>query len=277
MARGWDRTAIALAATALTFALLGAGVVVDRNVAAAVAQARTATKVVAYLRPGASADDIARVAEAARAIPGVEDVRAIEPAEALEEFKAAIGPDDPIFEALGGNPLPAYVEATPAVEDPSAVAEALAAIEGVEEVDYGRRTAARLARIAAALRTGGLAVCVGLAVFALLVIAALEGLAAYARRVEIAVMRLLGADDSAVLAPFWIEGAILGGVGAAAGLLIDLALFRAVVERLPEIAFRPVFLEPGAAAAIVMAGVAMGALGGIVAALRFLRAEAETG
>lgn len=277
LVRGWDRTLIAFVAITLTFALLGAAVVADRNVSAALAQARAATKVVAYLRPGASAEEIARVAEAARARPDAGAVRAVTPAEALEEFKAAIGPDDPIFEALEGNPLPAYVEVTPTVEDPAALAGALEALEEVEEVDYGRRTAVRLARIAAALRAAGLAASVGLALFALLVVAALEGLAAYARRVEISVMRLLGADDSLVLAPFWIEGAALGACGAAAGLAIDHALFRAVVDRLPEIAFRPVFLEAGAIVALVGAGAAMGALGGILAALRFLRAEVETG
>lgn len=273
LARGADRAAVVAVAVGVTFSLLGAFLVIDRNLSAAIRQARVGTKVVAYMEAGAGADRRETVAAAARALAGVADVRVASPEDSLEEFRAALGPENPIFEALDGNPLPGYVEVTPAVEDPAAIADALQRMEGVDEVDYGRRTVERLARIATTLRAAGLAVGAGLFLFALLLVATTEGLSAFVRRHEIDVFRLVGADDSLVLAPFWIEGAILGVAGAAVGLAVDYIAFQALVGRLPEISFRPVYLSAGTALLLLATGAAMGALGGLVAALRFLRAE----
>lgn len=270
---GIERSAIVAVSVAVTFSLLGVFLVADRNLSAAVRQARTASKVVAYMKPGAPAAASEEVARTARALSGVSAVRVATPEEALEEFRAALGPKDPIFEALDGNPLPAFVEITPSVEDPTAIAEAIEKIEGVEEVDFGRKTVARLGRIAGALRLVGLAVGAGIFLFSFLLVTATEGLSAFARREEIEVLRLVGADDTTILAPFWIEGAILGGLGSLLGVAADAALFRLLVARFPEAAFRPVFLDPGSLLVLVLAGAAMGAIGGLVAAARLLRAE----
>ena len=73
-----------------------------------------------------------------------------------------------------------------------------------------------------------------LAAVSLFIIANTIRLATFARREEIAIMKMCGATDGFVRGPFIVEGLILGVMGAAAAFLIQWAVYAAVCRAFVE-------------------------------------------
>jgi cell division transport system permease protein len=102
-------------------------------------------------------------------------------------------------------------------------------------------------------------------------------LAVFARRDEIEIMKLVGATDAFVAAPFLVEGALQGLLGAGLAVLALLALHAAVVPRLAAaVAIAGGLglgdtLPPGLLAVLLAGGAAVGLVGSALAVRRALR------
>ena len=101
-------------------------------------------------------------------------------------------------------------------------------------------------------------------------------LAIYARRREIAIMRLVGASNWFIRWPFLLEGIIQGLVGAVIAIAI-LSVIRAAIEDNVKrlLAFLPTGLPSQSywqlTFALVVTGIMIGAAGSALALRRFLR------
>jgi cell division transport system permease protein len=97
-------------------------------------------------------------------------------------------------------------------------------------------------------------------------------LAAYARRDEIEIMQLVGAPLAYVRGPFVAEGVLQGGAGAAAALTVLWVVFIVARARWGTLVADAVgladlrFLSLGTVLIVVTGGMAVGCLGGWVAA-----------
>jgi cell division transport system permease protein len=209
---------------AMAFSVLGARVLL-----ASWGAQRTVT---AYLDRALSEEQARAVAERLRADhPGVEVVL-VSPAQALDRLRVQLGDLGGALDGLSRNPLHATLELTPrGGGDLRALADRVSNVGGVAEVDYGREWVDRLEALGGALRGFGTASLALLAVAALLVVANTIRLAVYARRDEIEIMKLVGATDGYVRAPFLLEGALQGLCGAALAAAGLLAVQRLVLPR----------------------------------------------
>ena len=181
------------------------------------------------------------------------------------------------FHFSGENTLPASYEVRlktgPASE---AGVEALGAklrdTSGVADVRYDRQWLGRLMSAILVIRGVGLAIGAVLTVAAALTVASVVRLALHARREEIEIMQLVGAPSAYIRGPFVMEGVIQGGVGALAALAALAAAFvslrghylvpLAAAVNISSIRFLPVEL----AVLLVVGGMAVGCIGGLVAA-----------
>jgi cell division transport system permease protein len=201
--------------------------------------------------------------------------------QALQRLRVELGELGGALDGLAENPLPASIEVTPLGALPPgevrAVASRLAKVPGVAGVEFGREWLDRLealGRTVRALGAGGLLLVLAAA---MLVVANTIRLAVYARRDEIEIMKLVGATDAYVRAPFLLEGALQGLFGA---LLACGGLF--TVERwvLPQAAAAFSFaagvaapsLGPAGGALLAGCGAVVGLVGSYLAVARFLRA-----
>jgi len=80
--------------------------------------------------------------------------------------------------------------------------------------DDNRDTIERLSRISQWARTGGLAISVALGTIAVLVVFNTERITIYSRRKEVGIMKLVGATNGFVSAPFFVEGVLYGLVAS---------------------------------------------------------------
>lgn len=207
------------------------------------------------------------VAAAIHRLPGVAATRHYTREEALRYFREAHGEEltRGIAEALGGLPFPPFIEVrlATATTAPEELAAAIARVPHVAEVLYGRETAARLTRIADAIRSASSWIGGGMALFVLLIVINGVRAAIHARAREVAVLKLIGANDGMIRSPFILEGAFLGALGATLGLGALHAGFTALAARIDFIQVE--FLPPEIVVATAVFALALGLLGGLVA------------
>ncbi|MDI6824308.1 MAG: permease-like cell division protein FtsX [Bacillota bacterium] len=161
--------------------------------------------------------DVAKLEEQIRNLEGVTTVRFVSKQEALERMRESFGERAAILEAVDDiNPLPDSFEVQVArPEQVAPVAEAIAAMPGVAKVDYKRDTVDKLFRLTAVVRGLGVVVAVLLVLGSTVVISNAIRLTVFARRREVAIMKLVGATDWFIRWPFVLEGLALGVGGAA--------------------------------------------------------------
>ncbi len=196
---------------------------------------------------------------------------------ALSRFKETFSDLSGSIETLGANPLPASYEvrltagaASEAGVD--ALGAKLRQTPGVADVRYDRQWLTRLMSAVNVVRGVGLAIAAVLAIAAALTVAAVVRLALHARRDEIEIMQLVGAPTAYIRGPFVMEGVIQGGVGAIVALLVLAVAFfslrsyflvpLAAAINMSSIGFLPAEL----AVLLVVGGMAVGCVGGLVAA-----------
>lgn len=158
------------------------------------------------------------------AIPGVAEVIFVSRQEAMESMQTKYSNSGyDLEETLESNPLPNSYRIKAA--DPQGVkelAQKISNMNGFYRVNYGQDIVEKLFAITKGVRWGGGCV-VGMTILgAIFLIGINIRLSIFARRKEIYLMKLIGARDSFITRPFYIEGIFLAVMGAviAAGLLM---------------------------------------------------------
>jgi len=242
-----------------------------------------------FLKDGAAPEDVDALQQALVADARVKAVSYTSKEQALEDFKNTIVQDSPeIVEQLEGNPLPASLDVD--LNDPRDVMLVVEAIktnptfpkvadrpdEPEKSLKYGQQIVNQLFTFTRILRTLSVAFIAMLGVISLIFINNAIRLAIYARRKEIAIMRLVGASNWFIRTPFLMEGIIqsLIGAGLAIGTLAIVWLY-VLPEAKTSLPFLPLALEGTAAAQVslilIVGGIVIGLLGSGLALRRYLK------
>jgi cell division transport system permease protein len=197
--------------------------------------------------------------------------------DALARFKQTFGDLAAAVDGVGGNPLPASIEVRlrpgPGVSSGvDTLASRLRQMAGVADVRYDRQWLTRVLSAINVVRGVGLVLGSVLVIAAALTVANVVRLALYARREELEIMNLVGAPPAYVRGPFVMEGVLQGGMGALIALVALAMVFFALRARylVPLASAMNVsaihFLPAELCLALVAGGMAVGCLGGLVAA-----------
>lgn len=259
------RTLMAVVTATIAFLIFNGSLLAAHNLVEGVDRFRSQAKVNVILANGT--EPVALAARIGR-LPGVAEAVATSSTQALEYFRRAQGAEAArgIVEALGASPFPAFIEVkvAPSVTDVAPLARELERLPGVEEVLYGAETGERLGRLAAALRRATTVVNLFMTVFVLLIVVNSVRATVHARDEELYVMRLCGASDALLLSPFALEGALVAGVSILLSWGLLAAAGKWLAARLP---FLPLSFVPNeTVAGVVVLALAVGALGGLIAA-----------
>jgi cell division transport system permease protein len=182
-----------------------------------------------------------------------------------------------ITENLARNPLPPAYEVIPV--DGDRVQEVAASLEpapaGVEKVTYGEKKAERVLQVATIIGAIFLVGSVILLIASTILIANTIRLSIFSRRREIEVMKLVGATNWFVRAPFMLEGIVCGLAGSIVAVVL---LLMAKELALPGIMGRiespddiQAWSFPVVAIILVCVSLLVGAVGSGITMRRFLR------
>jgi len=189
-------------------------------------------KVSVYLAPGS---DLSRARAAAAALAPGRPVEAVPAAEALRRLAASMGEQAALLEGVGADALPDAVEVAATglgLDDARALAARLRQVPGAAEVDFGTAWLERLEAFLARARVAGLALLGALGLATAVLVSNTLRLAVFARREEIEIMKLVGATDAFVSAPFLVEGLLQGLLGGGLAAAALMGLHAAVAPRL---------------------------------------------
>lgn len=275
--RGRQSGLLSTATIALALFVLGGFLLVTSNLEQLGEEWSHAAEMSVYLKDGISESDRAAVEQMLGATPSVAAREFVSKAEALRRFKSTFGELGTAIDGVGGNPLPASYEVQLRSGSAGAgVAEALSAnlrhLAGVADIRYDRQWLERLLTAVSIIRAVGLVLGTVLTLAAALTVANVVRLALYARRDELDIMQLVGAPQAYIRGPFVMEGVLQGGAGALVALVTLAGGFFLVRGRylaplasainLTSIQFLPAEL----CLFLVVGGMAVGFLGGLVAA-----------
>jgi cell division transport system permease protein len=220
-------------------------------------------------------DDIAKLQE-------VEDIQYVSEIEAGNFLVEKVPDVKPILEEFGPEVLPASLEISlrEAFTNP---ADIKAFVEGIEshdfeDIDYGQEWVQRFASFVSLIKTLGVVIGLLILTAAIFLVANTMHLVVYARRAELETMKLVGATFAFVSAPFLIEGAMLGLIGALFATLGVWGIHHLLFLRLQDTLHLAignetlVFLPPGALLALCLIGMLLGMSGCLTAVRRFWNA-----
>ena len=205
--------------------------------------------------------------------PRIASVDYIPKDEGLEKLKKT-APE--MVDGVVVNPLPDAFKIKPRHgEDVVAIANSLKPLPpGVEKVNFGKKTAKRILRVAHIFEVlSALAIAI-LLIAATILIGNTIRLSIFARRREIEVMKLVGASNWFVRGPFMVEGLLTGLLGAAASIILlflgkELVVSK-IISRFDDASVNAMAFFWNAAI-LVAFGLVLGAFGSGMTLRRFLR------
>jgi len=219
--------------------LLGAAVLMTINTGNFMNRLEADIEIVAFLDNSLSKSELSDIEGEIEKLDGVKSVAFVSKQEALENMQKKFNDADyDLSKTLGKNPLPdTYSVKAENPKEVAALAQNVKAIPGVYKVNYGQGVVERLFQVTKWVRIISIGFIVLLAMGAVFLIATTIRLAVFARRKEIYLMKLIGSTDWFVRWPFFIEGIMLGLVGAAISVGLLAAGYSALVSNMQTALF----------------------------------------
>jgi cell division transport system permease protein len=237
-------------------------------------------KIMVYLKSDTPETNTSELIRKIQLMEGIRNVRFISKDEAFQELKKQMKRQSSLFENLKENPLPDAFEiqlnaSFQNQEKVEMLATRIESLPQVDEVEYGQRWLGQFTNFFNLLRFTGYAMGSLFFMAALLIVANTIRLVLYSRRDEVEIMRLVGATDSFIKAPFYIQGLIQGAFGGIIGLtvlfisflLISLTMEHGISPGL----FAIRFLSPGTLCGIILVSIFVGWLGCYLSLKQFLK------
>lgn len=235
-------------------------------------------EVTAYLDDKLTDTQTAELAARVKELPGVREATFVSKDEALERLKEQFGERRDLLTAVEkNNPLRNAVEVrTVTPEDVKPVVEELKALPGVAKVSFKEEIITRLFALTRAIRYAGFAVALLLVGATVFLISNTIRLTVFARRREIAIMKLVGATDWFIRWPFLLEGLALGFIGSLPAIALVSRFYSwltaNVYATLPFIPLlNPAEVLGRLSLLLLGLGILVGGLGSTISVRRFLR------
>lgn len=275
--RNLTMTLAVVVTVATSLALLGAAMLIGRQVHLMKNYWYDKVEVSVFLDTGATAAQKAQLATSLRADPLVQKVYFEDRAAAFSRFRQEFRDSPSLVADVSPDQLPESYRVK--LRDPrqfAAVAAEYSYRPGVSEVQDQRKLLSGFFRVLHGLQSGALWIALAQAVVALVLIYNTMRVAAFSRRRETGIMRLVGASRFSIQLPFLAEGALAGLLGAAlaCGALVSLKVFlvdhrlRHTVTAFPLVGWQQAW---DVVAVVLVGGVASCVLASFVTLRRHLR------
>lgn len=261
----------ALSITTIAFSLFAFGLfgLVALNLRNALQQVEDRVEIRAFVAEGTPPEATSAAVGDVALFPEIASVRLVTEAQALERARRELKEFEDVFDA-GILPASIEVRLRPGRRDPETVrdvARRLQLYDFIDDVRFGEEWVENLHRLRNIATGAGLALGATFALVALIIIGSTIRMAVLARSREIVIMRLVGATDGFIRAPFLIEGVMKGTLGG----ILALVLTWVAAELTGRWVMQVTWFDPELAVLGVLAGALLGLLGSAVAVGRHLR------
>jgi len=230
----WVNRLMSLASVTVLMAcliIMGAGIMIYFNINNVVDKVQSQNVVMVYVADDATEDETTQIGTSLKGISNVESCEFVPKEVAFQEQIQSMGGDAALFEGFDEIPLPDAYKVT--VKDLSQFENTVSQIKQINKVDSVRENS-DLASKLLSLRHAVSIVSVGLVIMlflvALFIISNTIRITMFSRKLEISIMKAVGATNWFIRWPFMIEGMILGTISGIVSLGVLWGLY-AVAEK----------------------------------------------
>ncbi|MEA2829233.1 MAG: cell division transport system permease protein [Actinomycetota bacterium] len=278
--RNISMASAALLTVAVSLTLVGGALLVKRGVDRATVQWKDNVELSIFMKPDASAPESDAIDRQLKAMPEVKRYHYVSKPEAFDEFRKIFANEPDVRDSLTVEQIPPSYRVVPKqAEQTKIIGQRFTDTAGVFRVSYAKEEVDALVSVTNFLQIMLWAVAAVLLTAASLLILNTIRMAIFARRREVAVMKLVGATNWFIRIPFMLEGLIQGLAGAALAYGIvwigrDLIQGRITGARNDIQLFKQFLVTSGDVAGtgilLLVVGVLVGTVGSALAVSRFL-------
>ncbi len=261
--------------------LIGVSVMILVNIQNLVKDVENQNVVVAFVKEGISDEEVAKVGTDLAAIPDVTNVEFVSKEAGYEEQLREFGVDENLFDDVIENPLPHSYRVS--VSNLEQFQTTLAGIKAVPNVDAVRESQELVSQIST-LQNSITAICViivaVLAVVSMFIISNTIRITMVSRKIDIQVMKSVGATNTFICWPFMIEGVIIGVISGVLAVILTFLVekieggaMQSLLEMFGSESISLTSYLPLLIVSYLFSGVFIGAFGSIVSISKYLKKE----
>src|SRR5579884_1523495 len=269
-------TGAAVLTVAVSLTLVGGALLLKQGVNNATVQWQGGVELSIFMQPTASTGETNAVQRQLGQMSDVKSFRYVNQQAAYQEFKKMFANEPDMVDSVSATDLPPSFRVVPTqASDASDIGARFGDFPGVKRVVYAKQTVDTLLKVTHILQAVIVTIAAVLLLSALVLILNTIRMAIFARRREVAVMKLVGATNWFIRVPFMFEGLVQGLIGALGAFAVvflvrnfaqhavrHVELFHEFAVSTNEVIGTGVFL--------VFVGMVVGALGSAIAVSRFL-------
>jgi cell division transport system permease protein len=266
-----------LSTVAICILILGGAVLLTMNASNFMNRLESDLEMMVFVDDSQDKTQLVQMETEIKSLPGVKSVQFISKDQALTNLQSKFADKKyDLKQTVGDNPLPNSFEVKAEnPKDVAKIAKQIFKLEGVYKVNYGQGLVERLFQITRWVRIISVIIIIMLALGAVFLIATTIRLAIFSRRKEVYLMKLIGATDWFVRWPFFIEGILLGSMGALLAIILLALGYGSLVNNMQTaIFFIPLINNQRMLLEIYLAlfatGAVLGSLGTFISLNRFL-------
>lgn len=275
----WSNRMMSIASVGVLISCLlltGAAVLFSANVNSVMKTIEGENSINIYLKQEVGTLEAVKIGQEIQMVENVKDVEFIPSEEALQQYKDILGP---LFEGLeGDNFLPNTYRVT--MNDLSLYQQTIdniMKIDGVDDHNDRSDSAQKLSSLNQLVSTAGFWIVLILSIVSLFIISNTIRVTMFSRRLEISIMKSVGATDWFIRIPFVVEGIVIGLVSALLSTLLLKLLYGSIVAAIKQIIpFTQIPFESMTGPILLGflgAGFVFGALGGFISIRKYLKKE----
>ena len=237
-------------------------------------------RLVVYLEEGAGPELHQQLQDRINRQARVDKIEYVSQQEAFSKLREQLGPEQDVLDGLQPSFLPASLEIYPARDLQNLIrlkelSDFLSTLPGVAKVQYGQEWVARFSSFTRLVRTVVLFSAGLLILTTIFMVSQTIRLTLVARREELELYRLLGANNSYIRGPLLLEGFLQGALGSLIGLSLLYLLFQWIKTQVlgAELlgTWEITYFSPAVLAAIIGTSIGLCVLGSLITSRKFMR------
>lgn len=228
----WVNKLMSLASIAVLMAclvIIGLGAMIFFNINALLDSVENQNVIIAFAQNDATDEDVSIIGNKIKALDNVEDCIFVPKDDALLEQRESMGADAALLDGLEENPLPdAYKVVVKDLNKFGDTVSQLKAIDGVQRVRESSDVAAKLVNIRKAVTIISVGIVALLFIVSLFIISNTIRITMFSRKLEISIMKAVGATNWFIRWPFMIEGVNLGVISCLVSFVVLIGIYSGI-------------------------------------------------
>ncbi|MDR1467645.1 MAG: permease-like cell division protein FtsX [Oscillospiraceae bacterium] len=276
----WNNWIMSLASTIVLVCCLfltGSVILLSMSVNKTIGAIESKNTVTIHLNSSVSSEESEKIGKRIKEIPNIASCEFYSKEQAIQKYSQALGD---LMEGLKGddNPLPdAFHISMTDLSKYNETIRMLSELEGVESIGDRRDVAKRLTEINNIIHYVEIGVILIFALVALFIVSNTVRLTMYGRRLEISIMKSVGATNLFIRIPFIVEGVTIGLFSSFVAIALLKLLSNVILKVLQRLVpFTSIVFDGinlNMTLFFLLAGISSGFIGGVISIRKYLRKE----